>query len=149
MKKVIKGDAIEYVLGLPDKSNAILLHCVNAQGVFNAGIAKQIRARIPSAYEAYMQSGFKLGTVSYSKCQIVANMCAQEFYGRDGKRYVDYDMLFKCLINVKLLPSKSRYIIPYKMCCGLAGGNWEEVKDTCNGVLGSEFITYVGYVEEG
>lgn len=146
MVKVIEGNAIDYVLEDPD--NRILLQCNNAQGKYASGLAKEVRQRIPEAYKAYMDSGYKLGTVSYDPDTLVANMVAQEFYGYDGKRYVDYDMLEKCLLEVRdTFKSSVEYVVPYHLCCNLAGGDWEVVLHKLRKILSDYNLTIVRLVK--
>ena len=67
------------------------------------GIALSIKEEFPSAYEAYKSfekdNGLKLGTVSSDNK--VINIHAQEFYGYDGKRYLNYEALALCLESIK------------------------------------------------
>jgi hypothetical protein len=142
MIKTVEGNAIDYVLENPNKR--FLLHCVNAQGKFASGIAGEIRKRIPSAYESYMKD-HHLGSVTYSNKCMVVNMCAQELYGRDGKQYVDYDVLGSCLSQIEedWHSCNFEFVFPYKVCCGLAGGDWDEVQNIIKRELGGEDITYV------
>ena len=61
----------------------------------------------------------------------VVNLIAQEKYGR-GKRQVHYGHLVKALCRAAAYCSgtygeKSTIIIPYKMACDRAGGDWDTV----------------------
>jgi hypothetical protein len=145
--KQIKGNAITYVLEDPD--GRILLHCVNCQRTMGSGIAKEVKERVPDAYEAYMeyQIGEHLGEISYNDDWTVANLGAQEYYGYDGKRYVDYGMLAKCLADVResVHYTGIEYVIPYKMCSDRGGGDWQIVLELCKGLLGEENITIVEF----
>lgn len=142
MIKTIEGNAIDYVLENPTKR--LLLHCVNSRGKFASGIAGEIRRRIPSAYENYM-GDYRLGSVTYCIDDMVVNMCAQKDYGYDGKRYVDYDVLESCLTQVEedWHSCEFEFVFPYKVCCGLAGGDWGRVKGIIERVLIDEKVTYV------
>ena len=146
MSGVIIGNAIDYALA---KSNRVLLHCVNAQGKYASGIAKEIRQRIPEAYEAYMDY-HELGDVSYTRDNKVINLCAQEFYGNDGKKYVSYKALQSCLECIKFWlyravdnSTPKEFVVPYGMCAGLAGGDFEAVQVIVELVLGRDNVTYV------
>lgn len=145
--KVLKGCAIDYTL--EDQPNRMLLHVCNDKGVMGAGIAKQIKNRIPSAFTNYMRSVYALGEVSYSDNKEVCNLHAQKGYGRDGRRYLDYDMLINAITNLAWHgycdDTTGEYVIPYNMGCGLAGGDWETVIGICCDLLGSERITVVKY----
>ncbi len=74
-----------------------LLHGCNAQGVMGSGVALAIKKKYPSAYLAYLASkeydGMQLGVVTFAEhdySRTVFNGITQQFYGRDGKQYVDY-----------------------------------------------------------
>ncbi len=141
MTKYIEGSAIDYML--EDTNNRVLLHCVNAQGKMNSGIAKEVRNRIAGTYENYLKSGYKLGTVSYGGGFIVANMVAQKHYGYDGARYVDYGALVKCLLEVVKFEPIPEFVIPYNMCSDRAGGDFKIVMELCEAILGKDNITVV------
>jgi O-acetyl-ADP-ribose deacetylase (regulator of RNase III) len=102
-----------------------LLHVVNCQGVMGSGIALEIKNRIPRAYDKYIKSGPILGSLSVSEG--VINMAAQWRYGTD-KRYLNYGALARCLDLISLkMDVKTTIIVPYKMGCDRAGGDWEVV----------------------
>jgi hypothetical protein len=61
----------------------------------------------------------------------IANMFAQEFYGRE-KRHLNYEHLYNCLVDfhdehVKNCGQRNIILFPKYMGCGLAGGNWNIV----------------------
>lgn len=125
------------VSALIDGDIDTLLHCVNCRGAFASGIAGEIRKRIPSAYHEYMEfyqdnKLDMLGKFCWLGSKVV-HLAAQNFYGRDGKRYVNYGALSKCLNTFarEVKPYNGNVVkrigIPYGMCCGLAGGDWEIV----------------------
>ena len=118
----------------------IICHQVNCKGVMGAGLAKQIRSRYPEVYNKYRWLCEKT-LVSHNllgHCQpievganlFVANLFGQYNYGTD-KRYTDYQALSNSLNQLALAfqdaatPVVIR--IPYKMGCGLAGGEWPTV----------------------
>src|SRR5690554_827367 len=118
MIKYVEGNAIDYVLDQPkdQRLDRILLHCCNAQGAYAAGIAKEIRKRVPLAYENYKSSGHKLGTISFDIDCHVVNMVAQERYGyQKGMRYISYKALIECLDKIRDVWGEMEYVIPYKM----------------------------------
>lgn len=49
----------------------------------------------------------------------------------DGKRYLSYDALYKCMENLKDACEyyQVNEVAMPKIGCGLAGGNWEIVKE--------------------
>ena len=125
-----------------------LLHVANCQGKMNSGVAKEIREVFPAVFESYKRCehnfGLELGTIS--RRGGVINLHAQEFYGYDGKRYLNYGALAESLHNAQLqiheLTSdhNEKIInvgIPYNMGCDRAGGNWEVVSEMVDYYLGS------------
>lgn len=130
----IQGDILNIDKG-------IVCQQVNCRGVMGSGLAKSIRDKWPIVYNEYrkyyMEHGLRLGKVLQVKVTDnlhVANLCAQDRYGRD-KQYTDYYAMEKCLSAVKNSRDKyyaetNRYLpiyIPYGMGCGLAGGKWRIV----------------------
>lgn len=125
---------IEYRYGnLLETDVRYIAHCVNAQGKMNAGIARDIRYRFPEAYQAYtlayrerrLKLGYVIGATSGDK--IVLNIVGQEYYGRDGRRYLDYPALRKA---IKAINRNIREPVAFPMIgCGLAGGDWKIVSD--------------------
>ena len=119
-----------------------ILHGCNAQGVMGSGVARDIRTHYPSAYEVYLaqhSKGWqKLGTVTFAmqNCQrFVFNGITQEFYGRDGKQYVDYkaveDVIW-CMnkhaqASDDYLEGKTLRVAMPKIGAGLGGGDWDVI----------------------
>ena len=123
----------------------IIVQQVNCKGVMGAGIAKSIRNKYPEVYDIYRNAFYnghlKLGNVTYIKVnrnkQIVANICAQEGYGRHG-RYTDYDAFRTCLERLKNYADENNIkhiAFPKGIGCGLAGGNWDIVFDIINDIF--------------
>lgn len=119
----------------------IICHQVNCRGAMGAGLAKQIRNKYPIAYEdyrtAYEWGLLKLGTNLYTcveKGKFCVQMCAQDRYGHD-KRYTDYDAFQSCLDSLahrleENKVSEDKVIaFPYLIGCGLAGGDWNIIKE--------------------
>lgn len=141
---------IQYKTGdLLTASEPVIVHGCNAQGVMGSGVAKLIRAKYPGAYDAYearhKTRGLRLGEVIWADCSghIVANAVTQEYYGRDGRRYADYDAIeraFTSLNEVALAthdykgertppPPKITAIAMPLIGAGLAGGSWKTISE--------------------
>lgn len=118
----------------------IICHQVNCKGVMGAGLALQIKKKWPEVYETYKDCHIG-GITTLGRTIIkpikghplyVANLCAQNAYGRKTKIvHTNYKALEACLKSlaewrVKNEPTMLVYI-PYKMSCGLAGGSWTKV----------------------
>lgn len=123
----------------------IIAHGCNAQGVFGAGVAKQIAIKYPAARVSYLNHLGEmskrdldaLGTVDFhpvSKELLIANMITQEFYGRGNKCYVDYSAIYATMHRVVEISNKFQLDvhIPYMIGCGLGGGNIDAVTQIYN-----------------
>jgi O-acetyl-ADP-ribose deacetylase (regulator of RNase III) len=130
--EIIEGD----LLNAFDKGEVnIIGHCCNAQGKMNSGIAKSIRERYPAAYERYMVF-HKLGSLEVGNCiaanigwpsdqRYIFNLVGQEFYGYDGKRYLNYGAMGHALQYMSERVAEGEAIgFPYNMGCDRAGGDW-------------------------
>jgi len=119
--KVIKGNLLN--------QQGVILHQVNCKRVMGAGIAKQIRSLYPQHYKDYINAPQKLGDIvitHISPSLTIIGLFAQDGYGRH-KQYTDYNALEQCLIKVAQLNIQPIFA-PYKIGCGLGGGDWEVVK---------------------
>ena len=165
MVKHVYGDLLE---GDVD----IIAHQVNCQGVMGSGVARQIRAAYPGVFRMYRKvctdhknvfstTSQMLGMnqyvhVSYNKRPfVVANLFAQDHYGRDGRPYTDYNALRQCLLGLRryvteVLPTGARIGMPYKIGCGRGGGDWENVVYPCIvEIFDGMDLTLFEYREEG
>ena len=135
MLKIIKGNLL-------NAKEDIIVHQVNCQGAFGAGLAKQIAQKYPKAKNEYVDYCNKknpddlLGDCLVTKTNdfLIANLFAQKYYGRYGAFYKKYERQtnyraftkgLKKLINNH--PDKS-IAIPYKIGCGLAKGDWDKIQ---------------------
>jgi len=127
----IKGD----LLSAFNRDDVVAIaHQVNCKGVMGAGLAKQIKNSYPEVFAQYKMAHDKvddlLGKIQVIETEndkAVVNMFSQYGYGRD-KRYTDYQALQICLI--KLRDSfEGAVAIPKFIGCGLAGGDWNKVKN--------------------
>jgi O-acetyl-ADP-ribose deacetylase (regulator of RNase III) len=146
---IIIGDLLE-------ASEDIIVHQVNCQGKMGSGVAKQIRNKFPSAYEDYMNT-FKgkksrpelLGNVRLSmikddkQCKYIAHLFGQDYYGYDGKRYTNYESLFRGLEYVHHTAKKNNktVAIPYKIGSDRGGADWDIVLKMIEKVFDDYSIT--------
>lgn len=139
MIKTVNGDLLQSNLPL-------IAHQTNCLGVMGAGIAKAIKNKWSIVYTQYVD---KCKHYNYSKdllgkCQIcvtedepikfVANLFGEYSFTESvapfENRHTDYDVLKKSLLHLKAICENTEITkigIPYKLGCGLAGGNWDEV----------------------
>lgn len=120
---------------LLDVNTGMIVHGCNAQGVMGSGVAKVLRDKYPEMFKNYAQDifmrGYSLGFVSwYSNLPIIiASGITQEFYGKDGKKYVSYDAVdavMNCVFSYA-----SRIDVPVhmpKIGAGLGGGDWKIIE---------------------
>lgn len=131
---------IEYRKGnLLDVTEGIILHGCNAQGVMGSGVALAIKQRYPEAYKEYMDDHVYLGSISccwVTDDLMIINGITQEYYGKDGKRYVNYKAI--CDVFTEAI-SKARmfyFVLNFpKIGAGLGGGDWgiiEQLIDDCD-----------------
>ena len=123
----------------------VICHQTNCMGAMGAGIARTIRARYPETYtalrERFLCDRAKLGKVDIipvrredGKELFVVNMYAQKKYMPRGVCHTNYDAFKQCAEDVKAFCSAHfgehcKIGFPYKVGCGLAGGDWEIVKN--------------------
>lgn len=125
-----------------ESDSKIVVHQVNCKGVMGSGLALQIKKRWPIVFEMYrnMCSTWDSDKPLLGQCLIVptfqktgpeyvANLFGQDGYGRN-KQYTDYDALKLAFYNlhngIKRL-GLSEIAFPYKIGCGLGGGDWDVV----------------------
>lgn len=128
---------IEYKKGnLLDVTEGIIVHGCNAQGVMGSGVALGIRNKYPAAYRAYMDNTRCLGSSSKEWVTddiLVINGITQEFYGRDGKRYVNYAAICKVFEEAVSAARCYSYTLNFpKIGAGLGGGDWNIIEQIIN-----------------
>lgn len=136
---------ITYIKGdLLNTTDSIIAHGCNAQGVMGSGVALAIKNKWPEVYESY-KAAYSAGLVKLGYCQlvkthdkkIVANIITQEYFGKDGKKYVDYDAvkigltMLRKYMDAKDIASVS---MP-KIGCGLGGGSWDKMSKIIEEIL--------------
>jgi O-acetyl-ADP-ribose deacetylase (regulator of RNase III) len=135
---------------LDEVKTGIILQQVNAQGVMGSGIAKDIREKWPKVWEVYSNT-VTAGSSDYTAQSMgmvipvlvepglfVVNLVAQQFYGKDCKRYTSYDALDNCLREVAKLNKTDNLPIHHPLLgCGLGGGDWDIVSAIVERHLGT------------
>ena len=134
-----------------DIKQGIICQQVNCAGAMGAGLALQIKNKYPVVYEhysdLYKRDRLKLGEVLITMVETglcIASLCGQKNYGRRGL-YTDYNALQLCFTKLKaynksLLP----IYIPLGIGCGLAGGDWNKVKEIIEATLPEAIIIKLG-----
>lgn len=140
---------IEYRKGnLLDVTEGIIVHGCNARGVMGSGVAKAIRDKYPACYtlynDEYASRGLLLGDIIWwcydndhkipvSKLLYIANGITQEFYGKDGKRHVNYVAVGSVFKEVFRQAYACNLDVHFpKIGAGLGGGDWNIIEQIIN-----------------
>jgi O-acetyl-ADP-ribose deacetylase (regulator of RNase III) len=131
----------------------IIVHQVNCRGVMGAGLAKQIKEKYPHVFTEYKNhiakiferergiQGFVastlLGTISTTEIsldnssQVIVNLFAQDDHDSTTQQ-TNYKAFYSCLLELKNWALRKYGLcsiaFPYKIGCGLAGGDWDIIR---------------------
>jgi O-acetyl-ADP-ribose deacetylase (regulator of RNase III) len=127
----------------------VIVHGCNCFCTMGAGIAKQIKATFPAAYDADCQTlegdQNKLGTYSSAKVNGLTIINAYtQYHWRGSGQKADYDAIRSCLAEVAADFPNARIGLP-QIGAGLAGGNWEKILQIIDKELGGTDATVVYY----
>lgn len=144
--KIVQGDILQ-----SDKD--ITGHQVNCLGIMGAGLAKQIKDKYPDTFIEYKKicdnnkenKTELMGRVYMahnSDGKIIANIFSQLDVGRN-ERKTDYKKLKVGLKKVCKYAKENNHSValPYKIGCGLAGGNWNIVYKIIDSVFDDYEVT--------
>lgn len=150
MSTIVRGDLLAFAC---EGQFDVIVHGCNCQCVMGAGIAKQIKARFPEAFEADLQTvkgaREKLGTISEAKIVrddvefVVVNGYTQ-FHWRGAGLKADYDAIRSVMKSVRKSFSGKRIGYP-QIGAGLAGGDWPVISEIIEQELQGENHTLVIY----
>jgi O-acetyl-ADP-ribose deacetylase (regulator of RNase III) len=130
MIKIIGGDLLE-------AKEDILCHQVNCLGQMGAGLAFMIRLKYPKVYSNYrllceetVRKKDLLGAVQIVSVgdRSIANLFGQYEYGY-AQCNTDYEAFEKAMRSLKDLASDKTLAFPYRIGCGLGGGDWGIILD--------------------
>lgn len=136
-----------------DVKNSIIFQVVNCQGIMGGGLAFSIIKKWPEVYSGYIDkirfykkdyesaygafhTSFLLGEINYTKVSddnIVLNLFAQDNIGTKN-RQLCYKSFLECLHKFETQKEffsdlqNKKLCFPYKIGCGLAGGDWNIVE---------------------
>ncbi|MCK9428423.1 MAG: macro domain-containing protein [Candidatus Omnitrophica bacterium] len=119
-----------------------IVHQVNCRGRMGSGVAGQLRKKYPIIFNGYSkvikdyynngEADAILGTnniVTINDNLKIVNAFMQYDYGYDGKLYTSYEAIKSCFTFLKLVNIKHKPVyIPFKIGCGLGGGDWKTVE---------------------
>lgn len=131
----------------------VIAHNCNCFCTMNSGIAPQIKAKFPEAFEVDCKTvkgdKAKLGTMSFTEntTPAVVNLYGQYDYTgrRRNEMDLDYQALQSALTLMKEKYSGKRIGLP-KLGAGLAGGDWNIIEKIIQDVFAGEYVTVVNYV---
>lgn len=148
----INGDILKGIENVRTCEKTLVLHGCNCFHTMNSGIARYLRDRFPVIYDidcCTTEKGdqSKLGT--YSRAAItdrfsILNCYTQYKFGRDGV-YADYKAIDRCFDMVSHNIASDWKIRMPRIGCGLAGGEWDIVKELIKNNL-SDFNVEVYYI---
>lgn len=140
--------------GLLDIKQDIIVHQVNCMNAIGAGLSGAICKMYPKVkdeyhkifktYEAKDIFGYAQDVVINNDL-VVVNLFSQFRYGM-GYKHTDYDKLIKGIKTVVSRHPGAEVYIPYKIGCGLGGGNWNELYKLINDELNEYSITIVSKI---
>ena len=138
-----------------------ICHQVNCQGRMGSGIAKAIKEKWPVVYDTYLAKFVNaernfyhtylgdIQVINVNENTSVINFFSQLTYGYDGRKYTNYEAFYHCLNYVKeCCPKGSKIGFPYKIGCGLGGGNWAIIRTMIHEILAKDFEVYIYRLEE-
>jgi O-acetyl-ADP-ribose deacetylase (regulator of RNase III) len=140
---------LNYVIGDLLKSDCdVIAHQCNCFMAFGSGIAGQIRQQLPGAYKSFIKDDrspeTKLGSYCAATTDVGSFLAVYNLYGQftygTNKVQTIYPALSKSLTGMmKDLDDNDilktvKIGIPYRIGCGLAGGDWEIVEEMLHDV---------------
>lgn len=149
--KIIKGDLIK--LAKESRFN-VIAHGCNCISKQKSGIAAQMAKHFGTdkfPKEIYWEDQYvnKLGCIDAKTINgtIIINCYTQYLPGKAGPGYtipLDYDALRMCMRKINYIYEGLDIGLP-KIGCGLAGGDWNKVKEIIDEELSSMNVTIVEY----
>lgn len=131
---------IEIVGDILDVKEGFICHQVNCQNKIGAGLSGAIIAKYPIVKHNYHKfcDAFpkndllgKTQVISVSPNLFIVNIFTQYGYGNSAKTHINYTSQDLLVSEILKLCSAEENIaniyIPYKIGCGLAGGNWNYI----------------------
>lgn len=129
---VVAGDLLSV-------TNGVIGHQTNAKYVMGAGLAAQIANKWPVVLAAYRAEKPGLGecqTVAVTGDLWVANLVGQAGFGRNKVYTVSRHLRSALSSLAKFAYEKDIAVyLPYRLGCGLGGGDWFEISKILNEVL--------------
>lgn len=139
----------------------IIAHQTNCLGIMGGGVALAIKNTYPNVYEEYksfcdihgIEECFGSSCVVGEKEKIIINAFGQKYIG-SNECMTDYAALKSGLSEgIKTIRlcwnldsiTQLTIAIPYKIGCGLAGGDWEEVSKLLEEIEVEQNVVFIAY----
>lgn len=147
---IIKSDILK------SNESEIIIQQVNCANKMGAGLAKAIYTKYPFVKGQYhdfcnyhyynhipLLGRFQICTIPNCN-RIIINVFGQQYYGRDNRRYTDYNALTIAFNNIALyfMDSDVTFAIPYGIGAGLGGGDINYIMDIISNSLGTFNVKY-------
>lgn len=129
---------------ITETHHKVIMHGVNCQNVMGSGVAKALFDKWSSVKEKYHEYceffdvDARLGKINLvqEKDKLIVNAFTQYNFGYDKKKYVNYWAIANCFKSINkhlsFFPDCGIDLAIPKIGCGLAGGNWDIVKEIIN-----------------
>lgn len=155
MKAIKFGDILSV-------NEGIIVQGCNAQGVMGSGLAKAIREKYPEVYEGYkiafedalfdrraLLGSAQAVQIKSKKNLYVVNGITQEFYGKDGRKYVSYSAIQAVFAQVAIMAKSKQLEVHYPMIgAGLGGGDWAVISEIIDTVFQDSGIKRTLWISE-
>lgn len=144
---------MKYIQGDITTTDLTIAHGVNCQNKMGSGVAKALYTKWPQVKEQYhircdnWSSDYPplLGSVqqvSIGARNPVYNLFTQQYYGYDGRRYLNYGAIASGFLHLVNNVGLKEIAIP-KIGCGLAGGDWNIVSSLIEDIAKDKMIVTV------
>lgn len=142
-----------------DCDEDIIAHQVNCLGIMGGGVALQIKQHYPEVFEEYYnyckqhekEKQSLLGNILIcGNDKLIANCFGQLNISKRTPQ-TNYEMLEKSLTTLRMYAYNNKLSIamPYKIGCGLAGGDWNIVYNILKELFEKSCVKCVLYKFEG
>lgn len=132
----------------------VVVHGCNCFCTMGAGLAKNIRRNFPEAYEADLKTkkgdANKLGTYTYAVIDngtVIINAYIQFKYGTKYGPAINYEAMVDCFKKINRNFKGKKIALPY-IGAGLAGGDWNKIKNFINLYLRDCDVTIIKFEEK-
>jgi len=131
-----------------------IAHGVNCQNVMGSGVARALYEKwsnVKTTYHSFFEHR-PVGATNLGLTQVVVlddktiyNMFTQNYYSNRSIKNANYAAIAQCFRDLALLSPIKEIAIP-KIGCGLAGGDWNIVKQIIDDATLDKLDVYVYYL---